>query len=126
MAKNASELVAEAKARIQNLSVEETAAEAAKGATIVDLREEEERRASGAIPGAIHAPRGMLEFYADPSSPYHKPELDPSKRVILHCAAGGRSALAAATLQDMGYENVAHLEAGFRGWAEAGKPVEKV
>ena len=66
----------------------------------------------------------MLEFYADPSSKYHKPELAPQRRVILHCASGGRSALAADTLQQMGYTNVAHLEGGFQAWKEGGHPVE--
>jgi rhodanese-related sulfurtransferase len=66
----------------------------------------------------------MLEFYADPSSPYHRSEFDPGKRVILHCASGGRSALAAQTLKAMGYANVAHLDGGFKAWQAAGKPVE--
>ena len=66
----------------------------------------------------------MLEFYADPTSSYHRPEFAPDRRVILHCAAGGRSALAADTLQQMGYTNVAHLDGGFRAWKESGQPVE--
>ena len=106
MARTAAEMVTEAKARIQNLSVDEVKREQAAGAVLVDLREPEERRQAGAIPGAVHAPRGMLEFYADPTSPYHQPEFDPDARIILHCAAGGRSALAADTLQQMGYTHV--------------------
>jgi rhodanese-related sulfurtransferase len=126
-AKTAAELVAEAKQRVENLNVEQVADELARGdAVLVDLREPGERVEHGAIPGAVHAPRGMLEFYADPSSKYHKPELDPSRRVILHCAAGGRSALAADTLQQMGYSNVAHLDGGFTAWKESGQPVEDV
>lgn len=125
MAKTAAEMVAEAKQRIENLSVDEAASEVEGGeAVLVDLREPGERAQFGAIPGAVHAPRGMLEFYADPTSPYHRAELDPGRRVILHCASGGRSALAADTLRHMGYANVAHLEGGFAAWKDAGRPVE--
>lgn len=125
MTKTAAELVAEAKGRIEKLSVEEVAAEMEKGdAVLVDLREPEELTAGGKIPGSVNVPRGMLEFRADPSSSYHQDPLDPSKRVIVHCASGGRSALAAATLQDMGYSSVAHLEGGFSAWKEAGQPTE--
>ncbi len=126
MAKSAAEMVAEAKQRVENLSVEQTAAELERGeAVLVDLREPAERSQNGAIPGAVHAPRGMLEFYADPTSPYHRPEFDPDRRVVLHCASGGRSALAADTLKQMGYTNVAHLDGGFNAWKGAGKPVEE-
>jgi rhodanese-related sulfurtransferase len=122
--KSASELVAEAKASIENLDVDAVEAELARGdAVLVDIREAEELVANGAIPGSVHLPRGMLEFYADPTSPYHREPLDPSKRVILHCASGGRSALAAATLRQMGYDDVAHLDGGINAWKEAGKPV---
>ena len=93
-------------------------------ATLVDLREPEELAASGSIPGAVHAPRGMLEFYADPSLPYHRAEFERDRRIILHCASGGRSALAAKTLKDMGYTNVAHLDCGIQRWSAEGKPVE--
>ncbi len=68
----------------------------------------------------------MLEFYADPASPYHRPEFDPARRTILYCASGGRSALAADALQGLGYANVAHLDGGFKGWQERGRPVEQV
>jgi len=125
--KTASEMVTEAKGRIENLSVDEVAAEMESGdAIVVDLREPEELAATGKIPGSIHVPRGMLEFRADPTSAYHQQPFDPSRRVIVHCAAGGRSALAAVTLKDMGYERAAHLEGGFTAWKEAGKPVESV
>jgi len=121
----AAEMVAEAKKRVENLDVDETARELEGGeALLVDIREPSERAQSGAIPGAIEAPRGMLEFWADPSSPYHRDEFDPDRRIILHCASGGRSALAATTLQDLGYERVAHLDGGFKAWKEAGQPVE--
>ena len=125
-AKTAAEMVSAAKERIDNLTVDQVAVEVRNGeAVLVDIRETEERIQNGAIPGAIHLPRGMLEFYADPTSPYHRSELAPDKRVILHCAAGGRSALAVRTLQEMGYSNIAHLGGGFGEWAAAGQPVEK-
>lgn len=125
MDKKASELVAEAKGRIENLDVDAVERELGEGtAVLVDVREAEELDANGRIPGAVHMPRGMLEFYADPTSPYHREPLDPSKRVILHCASGGRSALAADVLRQMGYARVAHLDGGINAWKEAGKPVE--
>lgn len=125
MGKSASELVGEAKGRVENLDPDAVEQELAGGdAILVDLREAEELAANGRIPGAVHVPRGMLEFRADPTSTYHQAPLDPSKRVILHCASGGRSALAAATLQDMGYADVAHLDGGITAWKDAGKPVE--
>ncbi|MEX2658716.1 MAG: rhodanese-like domain-containing protein [Acidimicrobiales bacterium] len=126
MGRSASELVTEAKGKVQNLTPEEVAAELEKGdAVLVDLREGPELENTGRIPGSVHIPRGMLEFRADPSSPYHDEALDPSRRVILHCASGGRSALGASALQDMGYENVAHLDGGITKWAEEGRPTEK-
>ncbi len=121
----AAQLVAEAKARVENLSPEAVAAELENDDTLlVDLREAEERQHNGVIPGAIHAPRGMIEFYADPTSAYHRPEFDPGRRTILHCASGGRSALAAGVLQELGYTRVAHLDGGLKGWREAGRSVE--
>jgi len=124
VSKSAAEMVTDAKGRVENLTVEEVAAELSAGdAVVVDVREAEEVSA-GKIPGSVHIPRGMLEFRADPTSAYHQDPLDPSRRVILHCAGGGRSALAAAALQDMGYENVAHLDGGFNAWKDAGQPVE--
>lgn len=125
MAKTAAEMVQEAKSRVENLSVEEVEAELAGGdALLIDLREADELAATGRIPGSVHLPRGMLEFRADPTSSYHQEGLDPSRRVILHCATGGRSALAAAALQDMGYSNVAHLDGGITAWKESGRPTE--
>jgi rhodanese-related sulfurtransferase len=124
-AKTAAQLVQEAKQRVQNLTPEQVAAELASGAvTLVDIREPDERQ-TGTLPGAVHAPRGLLEFYADPTSPYHRTEFDPSRRTILYCAAGARSALAADTLQQLGYTNVAHLEGGFKAWEAAGQTVSK-
>ena len=124
--KNAMEMVSEAKGRITNLSVEAFAKEMESGnAVVIDVREKEELDGQGFIPGAVHAPRGLLEFYADPSHPLHKSEFSPEKRLLLHCASGGRGALACDMLQGMGYSNVANLESGFKGWKEAGKPSEK-
>jgi len=123
MKKHAADLVAAAKADLQALDPDAVEAELASGdAVLVDIREADEV-AAGHIAGSTHIPRGMLEFRADPTSPYHQAPLDPSKRVILHCASGGRSALAAATLKEMGYEDVAHLDGGINAWKEAGKPV---
>jgi rhodanese-related sulfurtransferase len=125
MAKTAADLVAEAKQRIQNLTVDQTAEELERGdVLLVDLREPDERQVHGTIPGAVHAPRGMLEFWADPTCSYHRAEFDPNRRVILYCGGGGRSALAADTLQHMGYANVAHLDGGFSAWKAAELPVE--
>lgn len=121
--KTATDLVKEAKQKVENLTPDQVNNELARGdVSLIDLRESEELK-DGRISGSVHAPRGLLEFYADPSHPYHKPEFDKNKRIILHCASGGRSALAAATLKQMGYENVAHLDGGFKGWKEAGKPI---
>jgi rhodanese-related sulfurtransferase len=107
------------------LSVEEVVVElTAHDVLLVDIRETEERSSSGAIPGAVHAPRGMLEFYADPTSPYHRPEFETDRRVVLYCASGGRSALATDMLQQLGYARMAHLDGGFKAWAAAGQPIE--
>lgn len=122
-AKTVAQLVQEAKATIENLTPDQVQAELATGnIVLVDIRDANEL-ANGTIPGAIHVSRGMLEFHADPASPLHKPELDPNRRVILHCASGGRSALAVHTLRTLGYRNVAHLDGGFKAWQAAGKPV---
>ena len=125
MAKTAAELVSEAKQRVANLSADQVASELAGGnVMLVDVREQNERDENGTIAGAVHAPRGMLEFFADPSSPYHRAEFDPNRRIILHCASGGRSALSADLLQQMGYSDVAHLDGGLPAWKAAGHPVE--
>ncbi len=117
------ELVAAAKAGIENLRPAEVAVEIGGGdVLLVDVREPEEA-ASGVIPGAILAPRGMLEFHADPESPYHLEGFDCERRVIVYCSAGSRSALGAAALQELGYRDVAHLEGGFKAWQEDGRPV---
>jgi len=125
MTKSASDLVTEAKTHVENLDADALETELNAGdAVLIDLREAEELTANGRIPGSFHVPRGMLEFRADPSSPYHQEPFDPSRRIILHCASGGRSALGAATLQAMGYRDVAHLDGGITAWKDAGKPLE--
>jgi len=123
--KKAVELVAAAKATVENLDVAGVDRERGAGALLVDLREPGELAESGRIAGSVNVPRGMLEFRADPTSPYHQEGFEPERRIILHCATGGRSALAAATLKDMGYTNVAHLDGGFKAWVAAGRPVEQ-
>ncbi len=120
----ASAMVDEAKARIENLTPEEVAKEIEGGALMVDIREEDEFRQEGHIPGAVFAARGMLEFLVDPTSAYHREEFQPDGRIVLYCSAGGRSALAADTMQRMGYSQVAHLDGGFTAWKEQGRPVE--
>lgn len=122
--KKVADLVTEAKTRVENLDVDSVDKELADGVLLVDLREPGELADAGHIPGSVHVPRGMLEFRADPTSTYHQEGFDPERRIILQCATGGRSALAAAALQDMGYNNVAHLDGGFKAWAEAGRPIE--
>ncbi|WP_407524444.1 rhodanese-like domain-containing protein [Lacibacter sp. MH-610] len=126
MAKSAAELVKEAKQQIENLTPQQVVEELSKGnVLLVDIRDAEELKQNGKIAHSLHASRGMLEFYADASMPYHKPEFDKSRRIILHCASGGRSALAAVTLKEMGYEQVAHMDGGLKAWKEAGLPTEQ-
>jgi rhodanese-related sulfurtransferase len=123
--RTAAHLIAEAKAHIEHLTAEEVAAELEDHEVLlVDLREPDERAEHGVIPGAVHAPRGMLEFYADPTSAYFHPEFDPARRTILYCASGGRAALAAETLTRLGYTRVTYLKGGLHAWVEAGYGVE--
>ncbi|MCB0709558.1 MAG: rhodanese-like domain-containing protein [Chitinophagaceae bacterium] len=123
--KSATDLVKEAKLHIENLTAQQVESElTSTDVVLIDIRESEELIQNGRIENSVHAPRGMIEFYADPSLPYHKPEFDKSKRIILHCASGGRSALAVATLKQMGYQNVAHLDGGIKAWKDAGLPVK--
>ncbi len=117
------DMVAAAKAGIENLSPDEVAKELRDGdVLLVDVREPTETE-SGVIPGAVLAPRGMLEFHADSSTPYHLDDFDASRRVIVYCAAGSRSALGAVALQALGYRDVAHLDGGFAAWIDRGHPV---
>ena len=124
--KTVARMVAEARGRIENLTPEQVADEIEAGeAILIDIREGEDRIRNGAIPKSVHAPRGMLEFWADPTSDFHRKEFDPARRTILYCGGGPQSALAADTLQEMGY-NVAHLDGGISAWKEEGRPVEEV
>ena len=118
------QLIGEALAEVASISVDE-ALELVDGgdAVFVDVRERAEHDA-GAIAGAVAAPRGFLEFIADPATPMHNAALSAGKRLVIYCASGGRSALAAKTLQDMGYSGVANLTGGFQAWTEAGGPTE--
>lgn len=122
------ETTRELKQHIENLSVEDLKREIAENPDllVVDIREIQERVDLGTIPGSVHAPRGMLEFWADPSSPYGRDWFREDRRTVLFCAGGGRSVLATKALLDMGFQDVAHLEAGFGGWKEAGEPIEDV
>ncbi len=123
MTKSAKQMIGEASAAIEMLSVDQALAlQGNPDVQFVDVRDQTELAAQGTIPGAIHAPRAFLEFIADPESPMHRPELASGKRLVLFCAAGGRSTLAAKTLKDMGIERTASLAGGFAGWKAAGGP----
>lgn len=125
--KAAAEMVAAAKGRIENLTPEQVASEVdVEDVILIDIREDDERVQNGVIPNSVSAPRGMLEFWADPTSAYHREEFDPARRTILYCASGGRSALATDTLKRMGYGNAAHLDGGIKAWKEGGYSVEEV
>ena len=122
MPKTALEMVTEARAQLENIAPAAASAEVAAGdAVLLDVREPVEWEEH--IDGAVQVPRGLLEFAADPTSPRHKPELQPTGRVIVFCRSGARSALAALTLRTMGYEHVANLDGGFTAWKAAGLPV---
>jgi len=126
LTKGSKALVEEANARIRTLSIEQAAQRLhAPDAVFVDIRDVRELEREGLIPGAVHAPRGMLEFWVDPQSPYYREIFGSGKEFILYCAGGWRSALATATLQDMGLTPVAHIAGGFGAWKQAGQPVEQ-
>ena len=126
MTTNVKELLSAANAEVPRISPDEARRMVAEqSAVIVDVRDMPELQASGKIPGSVHIPRGMLEFRADEATQYHDPNLAKDRPVILHCASGGRSALAGKTLKDMGYSQVFNL-GGFKDWVEAGGEVEKL
>ncbi len=127
MKKTAAKLVSEANAEIETLSVADAKAlHGQDGVRFVDIRDIRELHKLGKVAGAVHAPRGMLEFWVDPESPYHRDVFASGDKLVLYCASAWRSALATKTLQDMGLENVCHLEGGFTAWSEAGGSVEDV
>jgi len=126
MATTVKDLLQAANAAVPRISPAEAKEMLAKGnAMMVDVRDAPEIEQSGKAAGAVHVSRGMLEFRADPDSPYHDPSFSRDKTVIVYCASGGRSALAGKLLKDMGYERVYNL-GGFKDWAESGGPVEKL
>ena len=122
MAKSAAELVAEARSQVAAVSPEQTPAEVSAGAVLLDVRETEECQ-HGHIDGSLQIPRGVLGVLRRPAGPHHPEALDPSRRVIVVCRSGARAALAAVTLQTMGYADVAVLDGGLIAWQDAGLPV---
>ncbi|TYC66817.1 rhodanese-like domain-containing protein [Stappia sp. BW2] len=122
---SSADMVANARARIEEVDTDAAIALVEDPDVVfIDLRDVRERQKLGFIPGSVHCPRGMIEFWVDPESPYHKEVFSQNKRFIFHCAAGWRSALTVAMLQDMGFE-AAHLKDGFADWVEQGGPVEQ-
>lgn len=117
------QMLEEAQKAVPRVSREEALALIAQGALVLDVRDAPEVEKGGKVDGAVHVSRGMLEFRADPASPYHDKQFDPARPVLLYCASGGRSALAGKTLKDMGYAQVYNLGA-FKDWAEAGGAIE--
>lgn len=125
--RSAISLVEAASREITTLSLDEVrAATDDQDKVIIDIRDVRELWREGKIPGAVHLPRGMNEFWIDPTSPYHKPLYASGKRFILYCAGAWRSALEAKMFQDMGLTRVAHMAGGFTAWKAAGLPVEAV
>jgi rhodanese-related sulfurtransferase len=121
------QLLAEAEREIENVSAEQAIADSKRAdVVIVDIRDPREIEREGRIPGSFHAPRGMLEFWVDPESPYFKPIFGEDKTFIIHCASGWRSALSTKTLQDMGLKTVRNLKGGFSAWKAAGGLTEKL
>jgi rhodanese-related sulfurtransferase len=118
------QLVDEAMAQVKTYSVDDVLARLGDPQVqLVDIRDVRELEREGMVPGAFHAPRGMLEFWVDPESPYFKPVFGEDKEFILFCGAGWRSALSTKTLQDMGLPRVAHIDGGFTAWKASGAPV---
>ena len=124
MSTSVKQMMEAANAAVPRISASEAKELIAKGALIVDVRDAPEVEKNGKVAGAVHVSRGMLEFRADPESPYHDKKFDPSKPVIVYCASGGRSALSGKTLKDMGYTQVFNLGA-FKDWAEGGNDIER-
>jgi rhodanese-related sulfurtransferase len=124
--KSVKSLVEDAEKHIENLSVEQAIGlHGNDDVLLVDIRDIRELQREGKVPGAFHCPRGMLEFWIDPESPYHKPVFAQDRKYVFFCAGGMRSALAAHTAQQMGLKPVAHIRGGFGAWKKAGGPVEE-
>jgi rhodanese-related sulfurtransferase len=120
----AADMVANARARIEEIETADAIAMVDDpNVQFVDLRDPRELERAGFIPGAFHCPRGMLEFWVDPDSPYFKEVFAQDKKFVFHCASGWRSAISVATLQDMGFD-AAHLKEGFGTWEKSGGPIE--
>ena len=117
-------LIAEALSKIETLNLEQANALLGDADTsFIDIRDIRELEREGMLPGALHAPRGMLEFWVDPESPYYKPVFGKGKRLVLYCASAWRSALATETLQRMGVPRVCHIAGGFTAWKAAQLPI---
>ncbi|MEL7150976.1 MAG: rhodanese-like domain-containing protein [Pseudomonadota bacterium] len=126
LTKSSAQMVAEARARIEEVETSDLIAMLDDpDVVVVDIRDIRERQRTGFIPGSVHAPRGMVEFWVDSESPYFKDVFGEEKRFVFHCASGWRSALTVATLQDMGFP-AAHLKEGFSTWEAQGGPVERM
>lgn len=124
LVKGYKQLMEEARAKIRTLSIEQARALHGNPDTVfVDIRDVRELEREGMVPDAFHAPRGMLEFWADPDSPYYKDVFGSGKELVLYCQSAWRSSLAAAALTEMGVPRVCHFEGGFRAWKDAGAPV---
>ena len=121
------DLIAKARDNIDNLSLDEAqSAIAEEGTLLVDIRDPRERWRDGTIPGAKNVTRGMLEFWADPESEYYKDYFDFDRKIVVYCAGGLRSALAADTFKTLGFTDVGHVEGGYGAWKAAGLPTEPV
>ena len=122
---NSAKMVADARSRIEEIETADLIGMLDDpNVVVVDIRDIRERQRGGFIPGSLHAPRGMIEFWVDPESPYFKETFAEDKKFVFHCASGWRSAITVATLQDMGFD-AAHLKEGFSPWEKHGGPVEK-
>ena len=125
LSKSCKQLVAEANAKIRTISLDEAKEKLGQAdVQFIDIRDVRELERDGTIPGAMHAPRGMLEFWVDPDSPYFKPVFGENKQFIFYCQSGWRSALATATLQDMGLNGVCHIDGGYGNWKKNDGPTQ--
>ena len=120
------EMVEQARAEIEEVDTADAIKESQEpGCLVIDIRDVRERKRNGYIPGSFHCPRGMIEFWVDPESPYFKDIFNEKKRFLFHCAADWRSALTVQTVNKLGLENAAHIRGGLNAWCEAGGPFTK-